>query len=83
MRYRCRGCGKEFDIPAWITYSPVVQLPYYENPIPNDQPYTAPYPSNIPGVANPSPTMIGGNYDCKVPCCPFCYSKEIEETKNE
>jgi len=72
MKFRCRGCGKEFDIPAWLTCTPTIQYSPFANPVPYDQPYTAP----------PVMTIVGSNYDYKTPCCPFCYSKEIEEKKD-
>ena len=72
MKYRCRNCNREFDIPAYIKYTPLIYTPYspYANPIPTNWPYTA-----------PPITLIGTNYEYNAPCCPFCYSREIEETK--
>ena len=72
MRYLCINCNKEFDIPAWIEYRPAVTIPPY--------PYANPiYPYNWPYISVPQ--QIGSNYEYRIPCCTFCYSKNIIEKK--
>ena len=72
MKFKCRDCGREFDIPAWFTNTPTIKYSPFANPVPFNQPCTAP------------PVMIitGFNSEYKTSCCPFCYSKEIEEKKD-
>ena len=66
MKYKCRKCGREFDIPATITYpTPTLQQPRPEI----NWPYTAPPPMTI------------FTYTVSVPCCPHCHSTDIEEKK--
>ena len=66
MRYKCRTCGKEFDLFAWqetiTNYYP--QLPFSTSE-PSVQVYTNYSTSDI----------------IKTPICPFCKSLEIEEVK--
>ena len=67
MKYHCRNCNREFDIPAMITYRPTINFPAW--------PYTIPWPYTS------SPQQQTLTYDVQKPCCPFCESVEIEETK--
>jgi len=70
MKYRCRNCVKEFDVPAWYKYTPTITYPPISIP-PYGWPYTSP------------PSFQTFTYEVIKLCCPFCHSLEIEETKDE
>jgi len=75
MKYQCKSCGKEFDLPATITYQPVIKLPLNAPfPVP---PTAGPWPSSLAQPTN----QVSFNYDINHPCCPHCYSTDIEEVK--
>lgn len=65
MKYRCKTCGKGFDLPAptALPRVPTTNLPWpsYEGSL--------------------QPTNVTYNYTISVPCCPHCYSTDIEEAE--
>jgi len=74
VKYRCKKCEKGFDVPATIVTNPVVSFPQNA---PNAFPWV--------NVVNPSQTpvnpVVSYNYEVHQPCCPHCYSTDIEEAK--
>jgi len=67
MKYTCKHCKKEFDIPATINYRPVIVNP--------------PQPTNLQWPFTAPPIITSYSIEFHTPCCPFCYSIEIEEKK--
>ena len=78
MMYKCNSCDKEFDIPAWLSYNPVIHIPVQPTMFPTGVGYPG---RNWPYTAGPQ--FIGSNAQYQIPVCPFCYSKEIEANKND